>query len=81
MKLAGLGRCHAPENPMGDALAFFHNAAATVRVADPIHCSEPHTPRAKIVTDRTLPKCGLLSVSEMRREFSVRARTESSTPT
>ena len=38
-------------------------------VADPIHCSEPHTPRAKIVTDRTLPKLGLLSVSECDADF------------
>jgi hypothetical protein len=41
-------------------------------VADPIHCSEPHTPRAKIVTDRTLPKFGV----RVRRGLSVRARTE-----
>ena len=38
-------------------------------VADPIHCSEPHTPPAKIVTDRTLPRFGLLSVSECARIF------------
>jgi hypothetical protein len=35
-------------------------------VADPIHCSEPHTPRAKNVTDRTLPKFGV----RMRGGFS-----------
>jgi len=38
-------------------------------VADPIHCSEPHTPRAKTVTDRTLPKFGLFSVSECDADF------------
>jgi hypothetical protein len=37
--------------------------------ADPIHCSEPHTSRAKTVTDRTLPKFGLLSVSECVANF------------
>jgi len=37
-------------------------------VADPTLCSEPHTPRSKTVTDRTLPKSGLLSVSECYAE-------------
>jgi len=39
-----------------------HAYAATPlwAVADPIHCSEAHIPRAKTVTDRTLPKSAVL---------------------
>jgi hypothetical protein len=70
MKPADLGRCHAPENPIGGMHGLpYIMQLLLCAVADPIHCSEPHTPRAKIVTDRTLPKFGLLSVSECDANF------------